>query len=54
MQMYHIGKMIPNRIFLGKVFVKPDLRFIFAVPKGGAIAHPDNYREVVQWVKKPS
>ena len=34
----HIGKMIPNRKYLSKVFVKKDLRFIFAVPKGGAIA----------------
>jgi len=34
--------------FSGKIFVKPDLQIIFAVPKGGAIAHPDSYREVEQ------
>jgi hypothetical protein len=31
-------KMNPNRKYLGKVFVKQDIHFIFAVPKGGAIA----------------
>jgi hypothetical protein len=35
--MYHIIKMIPNRIFFTKVFGSSDLRYIFAVRKGGAI-----------------
>jgi len=39
--------------FSGKIFVKPDLQIIFAVPKGGAIAHPDSYREVEQWTENP-
>jgi hypothetical protein len=30
--------MIPNRKFLDKVFDKQDNPYIFAVPKGGAIA----------------
>jgi hypothetical protein len=53
MQMYHIIKMIPNRNFLTKVFGYSDLRYIFAVRKGGAIAHPDSYREVEQWTENP-
>jgi len=40
--------MIPNRIFFDKVFAYSDLKYLFAVPKGGAIAHPDSYREVEQ------
>ena len=36
--MYHIGKMIPNRIFFAKLFAYSDLQYIFAVRKGGAIA----------------
>src|SRR5664280_609020 len=51
-QRYHINKMIPNRIFFTKVFGYSDLRYIFAVRKGGAIAHPDSYREVEQWTEK--
>jgi hypothetical protein len=49
MQMYHFNKMIPNRIFFIKLFGYSDLKYIFAVRKGGAIAHPDSYREVEQW-----
>jgi hypothetical protein len=48
MQMYHIGKMIPNRIFLVKLFAYSKLRFIFAVRKGGAIA-----QSVEQWTENP-
>jgi hypothetical protein len=33
-----MDKMIPNGKFLYKVFDKQDNPFIFAVPKGGAIA----------------
>ena len=29
------------------------MKYIFAVRKGGAIAHPDNYREVEQWTENP-
>jgi putative endonuclease len=29
------------------------LTYIFAVRKGGAIAHPDSYREVEQWTENP-
>jgi hypothetical protein len=50
--MYHNIKMIPNRNFFIKVFGYSDLRYIFAVRKGGAIAHPDSYREVEQWTEK--
>jgi hypothetical protein len=46
--MYFIGKMIPNRIFFVKLFSYSNLKYIFAVRKGGAIAHPDSYREVEQ------
>jgi hypothetical protein len=49
--MYYIIKMIPNRTFLTKVFGYSDLKYIFAVRKGGAIAHPDSYREVEQWTE---
>ena len=48
MQMYHIGKMIPNRNFFIKLFGYSDLRYIFAVPKGGAIA-----QSVEQWTENP-
>ena len=41
-------KMNPNGIFLYEGFAYSDLKYIFAVPKGGAIAHPDSYREVEQ------
>ena len=51
MQMYHNIKMIPNRNFFTKVFGYSDLRYIFAVRKGGAIAHPDSYREVGNGLK---
>jgi len=51
--MYHIGKMIPNRIFFVKLFAYSNLRFLFAVRKVGAIAHPDSYREVEQWILNP-
>jgi len=44
--------MIPNRIFFDKVFAYSDLKYLFAVRKGGAIAHPDSYREVEQWTEK--
>jgi hypothetical protein len=30
------------------------LKYIFAVRKEGAIAHPDNYREVEQWTENPN
>jgi hypothetical protein len=40
--------MIPNRKYFAKVFVKPDLQIIFAVPKGGAIA-----QLVEQWTENP-
>jgi hypothetical protein len=40
--------MIPNRNFFIKVFVYPDLNFIFAVRKGGAIA-----QSVEQWTENP-
>jgi hypothetical protein len=46
--MYHFVKMIPNRKFLSKVFVYPDLQIIFAVRKGGAIA-----QSVEQWTENP-
>jgi hypothetical protein len=48
MQMYHIIKMIPNRNFFTKVFGYSDLRYIFAVRKGGAIA-----QSVEQWTENP-
>ena len=48
MQMYYINKMIPNWIFLIKVFGYSDLRYIFAVRKGGAIA-----QSVEQWTENP-
>jgi 5-methylthioribose kinase len=48
MQRYHIIKMIPNRIFFTKVFGYSDLRYIFAVRKGGAIA-----QSVEQWTENP-
>ena len=37
-----------SKIFI-KLFVYSNLKYIFAVRKGGAIAHPDSYREVEQW-----
>ena len=40
--------MIPNRIFFMKVFGYSDLRYIFAVRKGGAIA-----QSVEQWTENP-
>ena len=40
--------MIPNRIFFTKVFGSSDLRYIFAVRKGGAIA-----QSVEQWTENP-
>jgi hypothetical protein len=40
--------MIPNRKFLTKVFGYSDLRYIFAVRKGGAIA-----QSVEQWTENP-
>ena len=46
--MYHIVKMIPNRIFFAKLFAYSDLRFIFAVRKVGAIA-----QSVEQWTENP-
>jgi hypothetical protein len=46
--MYHIGKMIPNRIFFVKLFAYSNLRFIFAVRKVGAIA-----QSVEQWTENP-
>ena len=48
MQRYHIIKMIPNRFFFTKVFAYSDLRYIFAVRKGGAIA-----QSVEQWTENP-
>jgi hypothetical protein len=48
MQMYHIAKMIPNRNIFTKVFAYSDLRYIFAVRKGGAIA-----QSVEQWTENP-
>jgi len=42
--------MIPNRKYFSKVFGYSDLKYIFAVRKGGAIAHPDSYREVEQYL----
>ena len=44
--------MIPNRFFFVKLFAYSDLKYIFAVRKVGAIAHPDSYREVEQWILK--
>ncbi len=38
--------MIPNRIFFAKLFAYSDLKYIFAVRKGNAIAQSDIYREV--------
>ena len=46
--MYHIVKMIPNRNFFTKVFGYSDLKYIFAVRKGGAIA-----QSVEQWTENP-
>jgi len=46
--MYHFNKMIPNRFFLTKVFGYSDLRYIFAIRKGGAIA-----QSVEQWTENP-
>lgn len=46
--MYHNDKMIPNRIYFTKVFAYSDLRYIFAVRKGGAIA-----QSVEQWTENP-
>jgi hypothetical protein len=46
--MYHNIKMIPNRNFFIKVFGYSDLRYIFAVRKGGAIA-----QSVEQWTENP-
>jgi hypothetical protein len=46
--MYHINKMIPNRNFITKVFGYSDLKYIFAVRKGGAIA-----QSVEQWTENP-
>ncbi len=46
--MYHIGKMIPNRKIFTKVFGYSELRYIFAVRKGGAIA-----QSVEQWTENP-
>jgi hypothetical protein len=40
--------MIPNRIFFIKLFAYSDLRYIFAVRKGGAIA-----QSVEQWTENP-
>ena len=40
--------MIPNRIFFVKLFGYSDLRYIFAVRKGGAIA-----QSVEQWTENP-
>ncbi len=40
--------MIPNRNFFVKVFGYSDLRYIFAVRKGGAIA-----QSVEQWTENP-
>ena len=40
--------MNPNRKYFGKVFVKQDNHFIFALRNRGAIAHTDSYREVEQ------
>jgi hypothetical protein len=40
--------MIPNRFFFDKVFAYSDLRYIFAVRKGGAIA-----QSVEQWTENP-
>ena len=40
--------MIPNRFFFAKVFGYSDLRYIFAVRKGGAIA-----QSVEQWTENP-
>ncbi len=40
--------MIPNRNFFTKVFGYSDLRYIFAVRKGGAIA-----QSVEQWTENP-
>ncbi len=40
--------MIPNRKFFIKVFGSSDLRYIFAVRKGGAIA-----QSVEQWTENP-
>ncbi len=49
MQIYHNIKMNPNGKFINnKVFAYPKLQFIFAIRKGGAIAHPGNYREAEQ------
>ena len=48
MQMYHMIKMNPNRFFFIKLFAYSDLRFIFAVRKGGAIA-----QSVEQWTENP-
>ena len=47
-QRYHFNKMIPNRIFFVKLFGYSDLRYIFAVRKGGAIA-----QSVEQWTENP-
>jgi hypothetical protein len=46
--MYHFIKMIPNRNFFSKVFGYSDLRYIFAIRKGGAIA-----QSVEQWTENP-
>ena len=40
--------MIPNSFFLTKLFDYSDLRYIFAVRKGGAIA-----QSVEQWTENP-
>lgn len=44
----HIIKMNPNKNFLTKVFGYSDLKYIFAVRKGGAIA-----QSVEQWTENP-
>jgi 5-methylthioribose kinase len=40
--------MIPNRFFFAKLFAYSDLKYIFAVRKGGAIA-----QSVEQWTENP-
>ena len=44
------NKIVKPDFFL-KNFAYSDLLYIFAVRKGGAIAHPDDYREVEQWTE---
>src|ERR1035437_6366120 len=48
LQRYHIINMIPTVKIFTKVFGYSDLRYIFAVRKGGAIA-----QSVEQWTENP-